>query len=157
MDAKFWKEKNPPKDYTGEDLLKMGKQSLAMRRIGQAKRNGTVIQSPRCEVCDDECETVAHHWRGYDHPFDVWWVCRMCNANLPHHDGRWNIKQARAHILEQKFEKPLRIAITTEKKWFDCTVCDVHFKGGTGTVDYRNGLFLCAYCNDSLVADSVRK
>lgn len=30
----------------------------------------------------------GHHWRGYDHPLDVWWVCVACNRALhDKHDG----------------------------------------------------------------------
>jgi len=69
----------------------------------QALSHG-IISAPRlCEVCGVDPSTaptekwhksnrhkrlVAHHWRGYDFPLDVWWVCYSCNTILTkRHDG----------------------------------------------------------------------
>ena len=39
---------------------------------------------------------VGHHWRGYDYPLDVWWICCSCNRRLAGwHDGRLNKDEAR--------------------------------------------------------------
>lgn len=37
---------------------------------------------------------IAHHWRGYGHPLDVWWVCYSCNRRLSGHDGKMTKQQA---------------------------------------------------------------
>lgn len=34
-----------------------------------------------CEQCGNE-KTDAHHWKGYDYPLDVQWLCRSCHVNL---------------------------------------------------------------------------
>lgn len=34
-----------------------------------------------CECCGNE-KADAHHWRGYDHPLDVQWLCRSCHVTV---------------------------------------------------------------------------
>lgn len=42
---------------------------------------------------------VAHHWRGYEYPLDIWWICRSCNRKLQHkHDGSLSIEEARRYV-----------------------------------------------------------
>lgn len=94
----YWREVNPPKRYTDDELLQKGKQSLAMRRVQQAIANGTLKRLNRCQICDHEEKTVAHHYAGYDKPFSVWWICRTCNANLKAHDDSLTLEQAREHM-----------------------------------------------------------
>ncbi len=45
---------------------------------------------------------VGHHYRGYEYPLDVWWVCQPCNSNLRGcHDGTVTLAQARlAHMYQ---------------------------------------------------------
>ncbi len=145
-----WKRANPPKRYTDAELLHKGRQAVAMRRVKQAKDNGTLVPATECEVCGDTCTTVAHHWKGYDFPFHLWWVCHFCNANIPVHDGSWTIQDARKHIIHKKFEEPLYYASLREKGSRECTVCGVWFKSFTGTIDFREDLFLCAYCSENI-------
>lgn len=62
----------------------------------------------QCETCDRKMEAwpsrapvvlVGHHWRGYDFPLEVWWVCRRCNVRLRgRHDGSLTLDQARARL-----------------------------------------------------------
>lgn len=92
-----WRFVNPPKDYTDEDLILVGKRTIAVRRVSQALKKGTLKRGNACQVCDSECKTVGHHYRGYDYPFDVWWVCRKCNTRLPH-DGSIGLEAARLVI-----------------------------------------------------------
>jgi len=82
------------------------KQSL--KRIGRiatqkAVRDGRLTKAQKCAVCridPQEIKTevwhtairhkqlVAHHWRGYNYPLCVWWVCYSCNRKLTgKHDG----------------------------------------------------------------------
>lgn len=43
---------------------------------------------------------VPHHFRGYDFPLDVWWVCRSCNRRLVNkHDDSLTIEEARKYIF----------------------------------------------------------
>lgn len=92
-----------PKHYDSAELERLGKQSLALRRVSQAVRNGTIKPDDHCALCTYVGKTVAHHYRGYDYPFDVWWICRICNANLDVHDGSLNIQQARAYLFEKRY------------------------------------------------------
>lgn len=142
-----WKSINPPKNYTDEELLYKGRQALAMRRVKQAKDNGTLVPATQCEVCDTIGPTVAHHWKGYSYPFQVWWVCRYCNANLHNHDGSWSIEYARRFILEKKTDLLSIFLAQLNGKYRECDVCGSYFKSFTGTVGFRENVFLCAYCS----------
>ncbi len=67
----------------------------AHRLINRSINCGELKRPSVCEICG--CHTsrkiwhsfgsggfpiMAHHWRGHDSPFDVWWVCVSCNALL---------------------------------------------------------------------------
>lgn len=65
--------------------------------VAALRRKQTVPQ--RCELCDRETKLVGHHWRGYDFPSDVWWICGMCNVALigpEAHSGVLTKTEARA-------------------------------------------------------------
>jgi len=72
--------------------------------VKQAIDDGKLTRPDRCELCGcnaAEWEAIpwrkklgrkfriyAHHWRGYEYPLDVWWVCQPCNWKLrKKHDG----------------------------------------------------------------------
>jgi hypothetical protein len=90
--------------------------------VSKAIRSGELKKSDTCQVCDrdpsapDELKIflgieigqrgkklIGHHWRGYDYPLDVWWVCYSCNRKLRVHDGSVSLQQAR-EIIERPFE-----------------------------------------------------
>lgn len=86
----------------------------ARSRVAVALRSGKLAKPAVCELCgydslrrDDPSYTpsylhpriVAHHWRGYDHPLDVWWICASCNTKLTgRHDGTLSKEQAREMV-----------------------------------------------------------
>ncbi len=149
--ATDWRKLNPPKQYDDDDLHRMGKQSLAVRRVNQAIKNGTLTRAARCEVCNEDCVTVAHHWRGYDYPFSVWWVCRVCNANLDVHDGSLSLDEAREYLrakYREKVEKRMRIYKWLHKQWQDCDVCGCWCK--LPEMHQCDELQLCHYCNEQV-------
>jgi len=45
---------------------------------------------------------IAHHWRGYDYPLDVWWVCPSCHKRLRdcgfEHDGGATLEQVKVRL-----------------------------------------------------------
>ena len=77
--------------------------AYAHAQVKRAVENGTLRVPRTCDVCGKNPETIqttelhtgvrhkqlcAHHWKGYDYPIDVWWVCRSCNRQLTGlHDG----------------------------------------------------------------------
>ncbi len=98
----------------------------AMNQVNQAVKLGILKRAQSCEVCDfspeeyqrahiqwsggeaerfvcpQQTAIVGHHWRGYDHPLDVWWVCRSCNRRLAgRHDGSLTLKDAREFVQKQ--------------------------------------------------------
>jgi len=78
-------------DYTPE-------QRRAYRLVYRETQKGKLIRPADCELCGCGGRICAHHWNGYEHPFDIWWVCRRCNAFLDHHDGTQTKADARAFI-----------------------------------------------------------
>lgn len=88
------------------------KQRKAHQKVKMAVEQGELIRPDICELCgaqpndivangDSIQALVAHHWNSYDHPLDVWWVCRRCNSILSgpkYHSGKINKKQAKSVI-----------------------------------------------------------
>jgi hypothetical protein len=73
----------------------MNKANRAHAKVREALKNGLLTKPDICELCGRDariilhtvfgpCEAriVAHHWRGYDYPFEIWWICRSCNVKL---------------------------------------------------------------------------
>ena len=86
-----------------------GNYHVAHRAITRAIKIGILIRKDHCEVCglDREVEPhlriVGHHWRGYDFPLDVWWVCSQCNNSLHNrHDGGITIEEARKLVSQRE-------------------------------------------------------
>lgn len=60
---------------------------------------GTSVPMLRPVILYNRTVIVAHHYRGYDHPYDVWFICMSCNRRLQHkHDGVMNLEQARVFV-----------------------------------------------------------
>lgn len=101
-----------------------------------------------------------HHHNGYDKPFDVWWVCRSCNANIPHLDdyGRrhWankSKKHAKKFVINKCFKKPLYYFLWRDKQDESCEICGCKGKGVemiARQLRYRETSLLCHYC-DSVI------
>ena len=47
--------------------------------VGNAIRDGVLIPSPECEICQYPGDVVAHH-DDYSKPLSVIWVCSQCHA-----------------------------------------------------------------------------
>ena len=86
--------------------------STIRRKVHAAVESGELIKPKTCELCgcDPLAEEVkiwnpkpkrvglvAHHWKGYDHPLEVWWVCYPCNRWLI---GQHNGKLTKAQTIE---------------------------------------------------------
>jgi hypothetical protein len=45
---------------------------------------------------------LGHHWKGYEFPADVWWLCDRCHTRLRfagvQHDGQTTLEKARELI-----------------------------------------------------------
>ena len=79
--------------------------SKARNEVQKAFRRGDLIRPESCQLCGDTPEKrkkpliVAHHWRGYEYPLDVWWICNSCNVTLRFcHDGTLQKEDARLLI-----------------------------------------------------------
>lgn len=116
--------KTSPKQYTSEEFERMGKQALALRRISQALANGTISRAEKCALCGTVCKTVAHHHKGYDFPFDVWWICYKCNGNLRVHDGSMTMEQARAYLFAKK-DGWQNYYSNKSREIMDCVICGI--------------------------------
>jgi hypothetical protein len=85
-----------------------GSAKWASGKVGRAVRRGELIRPSVCQTCGVDVTinkdwwrdrkrlmTVAHHWRGYSFPLDVWWVCYSCNTRLAGlHDGLTSLDEA---------------------------------------------------------------
>lgn len=78
-------------------------------KVAKAIEEGKLVRPTQCELCGDsplkkisgQHRIIAHHWRGYDYPLDVWWICRVCNGILSKdHDGALTKAKARAKIFK---------------------------------------------------------
>ena len=70
-------------------------QRLAYRLVYRALQKGTLMRPAYCQLCGQCGRICAHHWRGYDYPLDIWWICSRCNALLDCHDGTLTLESAR--------------------------------------------------------------
>lgn len=77
--------------------------SKAMGIAKQAIRAGALVRPDTCELCGTTPIRIknvpihAHHWNGYDHPLDVWWLCKSCNGYLigeQFHNGKTSKEEA---------------------------------------------------------------
>lgn len=81
------------------------KQRVAIAIVNAAIYRGELTRPNRCELCcAEDIFTVGHHWRGYDFPLDVWWICRSCNRKLKGiHDASLTKEQAQEKVNRYEF------------------------------------------------------
>lgn len=100
-------------------------QTKAGSMIQYATKSGKMKRPDICEVCGcnvvemnelrnqygiaEKVLILAHHWKGYEYPLDVWWICSRCNALLRIHDGSLSLEDARETIGKFDLE---------QEKWF---------------------------------------
>lgn len=85
-----------------------GNYKTAHQKLNRSIKSRKLIRKDYCEICGHNKETdphlriVGHHWKGYDFPLDVWWVCSQCNG-LFHdlHDGSLTIEKAKEIALQR--------------------------------------------------------
>jgi protein-arginine kinase activator protein McsA len=86
----------------------------ARAQVHAKLRRGEWTRPTVCQTCGRDVEkgatktwhtdkrhkmTVAHHWNGWDHPLDVWWICYRCNTVLARcHDGTITLEQAKGVV-----------------------------------------------------------
>ena len=149
-----WKNRNSYKTFSEDDYLHFGKQSVAMRRLNQAVSNGTIKKKDICQTCGRKAKLVAHHWKGYDYPFDVWWVCRKCNANLTVHDGSIDLEHAKALLNTIHLRK---LFSRQYESVFTCSVCGTHRNIGRFMFnDGDNGEFICQHCLQDMIDFDIK-
>jgi hypothetical protein len=96
----------------------------AQQQVIKATKNEDLIRPSSCELCGSTPDPikvcyesgtifrpaiVAHHWRGYDYPLDVWFICAHCNVKLSgeqFHNGSVSKDEAREYVLNFKCAKP---------------------------------------------------
>lgn len=71
------------------------KEHRAHVRVQQAIKRGDLVRPDLCQQCntpgrqfkDGRASIQAHHYKGYDYPLDVQWLCVVCHFS---HDKRAN-------------------------------------------------------------------
>lgn len=90
------------------------KRSHAITLVRKALQSGYLTRPESCEVCGfspfplARTKIQAHHWNGYDHPLDVWFICKSCNAILQgkkFHTGQVTKEQAREYVWIRRSSK----------------------------------------------------
>lgn len=92
--------------------------SRAIRIVGEAIRCGELERPDKCELCDRKpgnkvngiSKIVAHHWKGYDHPLSVWFICHTCNMRLrgeEYHNGSVSKDEAKKIVIRYDYPKPI--------------------------------------------------
>jgi len=51
----------------------------AHKLVNNAVKNGDIIKPKYCSVCEKVGRLHSHHWNGYDHPYDIVWLCPSCH------------------------------------------------------------------------------
>lgn len=83
----------------------------ATARVNKAIKAGALVRPESCELCDRskpvsknvtygwqrESIIVAHHFKGYGSPLEVWWICQSCNVLLGSQTGLTK-EQAQQHV-----------------------------------------------------------
>jgi hypothetical protein len=77
-------------------------QKQAWDMVSAEVRAGRMLQPGTCATCDAKEKLWGHHWRGYDYPCDVWWVCSSCNRLLDVHDGSQTLEAARVDVAAKR-------------------------------------------------------
>jgi len=55
----------------------------AHNKLNYAVRKGRIIKPTECSECGATPRKIeAHHHNGYDHPFDVVWLCTRCHVKV---------------------------------------------------------------------------
>lgn len=57
----------------------------ARQKVRDAVRSGKIEKPLSCEECGTNTKREvlsAHHYNGYDHPFDIKWVCPGCHGKV---------------------------------------------------------------------------
>jgi hypothetical protein len=52
----------------------------ARAKLRNAVKRGEIIKSKKCERCGTEGILEGHHYRGYDYPLTVIWLCHVCHS-----------------------------------------------------------------------------
>lgn len=83
-----------------------------MKFVERAIKNGSLNRPNQCEICGKIVVSnngvhpiVAHHWKGYDFPLEIWWACRSCNGILDIHDGSLAIETAKVYVRKRQYAK----------------------------------------------------
>jgi hypothetical protein len=104
------------------------KTKSAHKAVFDAVKRGILHRPEVCELCGCNIAQYGelrrsfglnvnpklhgHHWRGYEYPLDVWWVCPTCNHALTgRHDGSLSKDQALQMVKPFDLEE--------KRKWFE--------------------------------------
>lgn len=74
----------------------------AYTTLHRAVDAGKLVKPDTCQLCGRNCQHIrigGHHYKGYNYPLDVWWVCQRCNGLLEfRHDDSLTLEAAR-HLV----------------------------------------------------------
>jgi hypothetical protein len=53
--------------------------NISRNKIEICIKNGSIKKPNSCENCNKISKLEAHHYKGYEHPLDVIWLCKDCH------------------------------------------------------------------------------
>lgn len=77
----------------------------ARGKVSYALLTGRLVRPAACENCGaDKKRLSAHHWRGYEHPLSVIFLCWTCHVAADKAAGAWANNGAHLHNVRKARE-----------------------------------------------------
>ena len=68
-------------EQTREKKVHATLEGKARKAVYMAIKRGDLLRSEKCQMCNLECKTEAHH-KDYTCPLEVIWVCKLCHSGI---------------------------------------------------------------------------
>lgn len=82
---KRYREKNTVKlrrnEQNKEKKIHTTLEGKARKAVYLAIKRGEFFRHNKCQMCNLECKTEAHH-KDYNYPLEVIWVCKLCHSGI---------------------------------------------------------------------------
>jgi hypothetical protein len=84
------KAKALSRKYREKNDKKLAPQIAAKNAVQKAIRSGILVRPSQCSLCKKEPPKSSrgwsviqgHHYKGYDHPLDIQWLCPPCHKDV---------------------------------------------------------------------------
>lgn len=73
-------QKNKIKNRIREQLKYHTQKNTARWKFKLAIKQGKIIRPIHCAYCNKKCKPDGHHYMGYNNPYKVIWLCKICHG-----------------------------------------------------------------------------